>query len=159
MASNSSYDRDLFLSSNPSQSECVRRSTEPLIATCMRHAKDLLGVDLSTCKEWLPMVEVHYQRPPSTSSPDAMESTEVRPLHDCICEPQHICRQLRGRHQSGFTLKHLTEHCAAAVKLADVFLTGAGLRDLPGERAVSHARELAGPVEGAGGLAEEEGGS
>ncbi|KAK9904952.1 hypothetical protein WJX75_006352 [Coccomyxa subellipsoidea] len=52
-------------------------STEPLIATCVRHAKELLGVDLSACKEWLPVIEVHYQRPPTSMSPDAMESTEI----------------------------------------------------------------------------------
>ena len=56
---------------------CACRSTEPLIATCVRHAKELLGVDLSACKEWLPVIEVHYQRPPTSMSPDAMESTEV----------------------------------------------------------------------------------
>ncbi|EIE19235.1 hypothetical protein COCSUDRAFT_49062 [Coccomyxa subellipsoidea C-169] len=53
------------------------KSTEPLIATCVRHAKKLLGVDLSACKEWLPVIEVHYQRPPSSLSPDATESTEI----------------------------------------------------------------------------------
>lgn len=146
------------------QVACVRRSTKPLIATCVRHAKDLLGVDLSACKEWLPMVEVHYQRPPSSSSPDAMESTEVRFVHGCNWESPSSSTGDKGDCANIFVCWDLFEalyqyHRAAAVKLASVFLVVAGLRDLPGKCAVSHTREVAGPVEGAGGLAEEEGSS
>ena len=75
------------------------RSIEPLIATCVRYAKDLLGVDLRACKEWLPVVEVQYQRPPSTSSPHAMESTEVPFLHSYIIEAPPPSRFKQGSHQ------------------------------------------------------------
>ncbi len=54
------------------------RSTTQLIAACMRHAKNLLNLDLAPCTHWLRFVDVHYQRPPTSSSPDAMETAEAR---------------------------------------------------------------------------------
>ena len=57
---------------------CVSRGgSQPLIAACMRHAKALLNLDLTPCTRWLRFVDVHYQRPPASSAPDAMETAEV----------------------------------------------------------------------------------
>ena len=53
------------------------RSTTQLTAACMRHAKNLLNLDLAPCTHWLRFVDVHYQRPPTSSSPDAMETAEA----------------------------------------------------------------------------------
>ena len=59
------------------------RSTQPLIAACKRHAKTLLSLDLTPCTRWLRFVDVHYQRPPASSAPDAMETTEVGTAPTC----------------------------------------------------------------------------
>ena len=48
------------------------------MSTCVRHAKELLGIDLGACTNWLRCIEVHYQRPPTSLSPDDTESTEAR---------------------------------------------------------------------------------
>ena len=48
------------------------------MSTCVRHAKELLGIDLGACTSWLRCIEVHYQRPPTSLSPDDTESIEVR---------------------------------------------------------------------------------
>lgn len=56
---------------------CGRRCMDALIATCKRHAQNLLGLDLSQCQEWLPLLQVHYQRPPHSMKPEEQESTEV----------------------------------------------------------------------------------
>ncbi len=48
------------------------------MSTCVRHAKELLGIDLGACTSWLRCIEVHYQRPPTSLSPDDTESTEAR---------------------------------------------------------------------------------
>ncbi len=53
------------------------RGFDALIATCKRHSKNLLELDLSQCQEWLPFIQVHYQRPPSSLHPDDMETSEV----------------------------------------------------------------------------------
>ena len=56
------------------------RSMKPLIATCVRYARDVLSLDLEPCTKWLRCVEVHYQRPPSSSAPDATETSEAMPF-------------------------------------------------------------------------------
>lgn len=53
-----------------------RNPVKPLIATCIRHAKELLDLDLTPCSTWLRFLEVHYQRP-APPIPDAFETEEV----------------------------------------------------------------------------------
>jgi len=52
----------------------------------VRHARALLGLDLAPVTRWLRFVDVHYQRPPESSAPDAMETSEARrPPRPCGC--------------------------------------------------------------------------
>jgi hypothetical protein len=53
------------------------RTKDALVATCKRHVLDLLGLDMSHCNDWLPFIQVHYQRPSSSMDPEEMEHTEV----------------------------------------------------------------------------------
>lgn len=53
------------------------RTPQALINTCIRHARDNLGIDLSSCSRWMRFLEVHYQRPAATIKPPAMETPEV----------------------------------------------------------------------------------
>ena len=65
------------------------RSTQPLVAACIRHAQALMGIDLSGCRGWLRVVEVHYQRPPATLSPGDTESSEARAAPPADLPPCH----------------------------------------------------------------------
>ena len=44
-----------------------------LVNTCIRHARDQAGIDLSRCTSWLRFIDVQYQRP----SPPASASADV----------------------------------------------------------------------------------
>ena len=60
------------------KSSVICRAPRALINTCIRHARSNLGIDLSSCRQWMRFLEVHYQRPASTMTPSAMETSEVR---------------------------------------------------------------------------------
>lgn len=53
------------------------RGKKGLTNACIRHAKAQLDLDLSSVKNWLRFLEVHYQRPAGSSDPNAIESDEV----------------------------------------------------------------------------------
>ena len=65
-------------------SSAMCRAPKALINTCIRHARSNLGIDLSSCSQWMRFLEVHYQRPASTMTPPAMETSEVRTGSLCL---------------------------------------------------------------------------
>lgn len=60
------------------------RAPKALINTCIRHAHSNLGIDLSSCSQWMRFLDVHYQRPAVTMTPPAMETSEVRISSFCL---------------------------------------------------------------------------
>ncbi|KAK2725703.1 cell division cycle and apoptosis regulator protein 1-like isoform X1 [Artemia franciscana] len=48
-----------------------------LIKTAIRTCKMLTGIDLSNCTQWCRFMEIHYERPPTSSKPAAVETTVI----------------------------------------------------------------------------------